>query len=170
MNPQLLRGFVFIYVILLSACASAYSGSGPYTAEEPPGQREHEAFKAKMEAQPQFTEEELLKFIADSEAVKELPADKVMNSLVNEKGWTIDRATYMLLKLGMVAESFRAKRRYSEMFPDIPPGLYPGREETSVARKHLDRITKLFVPTARPREMPKGAKDKNNNTRASAHL
>ncbi len=170
MGSRLLRVLLLIFAVLVSACASSYSGSGPYTAEDPPGQREHKAFRAKMEAQPQFSEDELLKFIADSESVKDLPADKVMNSLVTEKGWSIDRATYMLLKVGMVAESFRAKRRYSEMFPAIPPSLYPSREETSVARKHLDRITKLFVQTPQPRRTPEGAEDKDNNTRASAHL
>ena len=143
-SPRL-GGLFFICVALLSGCAS-YSGSGPYTSEEQPMQREHEAFKAMIEGQPEFTEAELLKFTDDAEGAQELTGNKIMGYFVNEKGWPVNRATYMLLKLGMIAQSFEAEKRYSEIFADIPPSLYPTRAETDLARKHLGRITKLFPP------------------------
>lgn len=139
-----LAGLFFIFAALFAGCASSYSGTGPYAAEEPPMQREHRAFRAMIESQPEFNEAELLKFAADAEGAKELTGDKVMPYFVNEKGWPINRATYMLLKLGMAAQSFEAEKRYSELFPAIPPSLYPTRAETDLTQKYLGRISKLF--------------------------
>ncbi len=125
----------------LVGCAAGSSREG-----ELPTQREHNALKAMILAQPEFTERELLKFAEDITSTVDMPKDDALAYLEASKGWPQNRATYMILKMGMATESLLAGKDYAAIFSIIPSELYPSSAETALVRKHRDLVTPLFMP------------------------
>lgn len=134
---------ILLCVACLTACASGMGGEG---GRDLPTQGEHNAFKAMILAQPEFTEEELLKFREDLAPTVDMPKEKALEYLEAVKGWPQNRSTYMILKMGMASESIAAGKSYAAMFPIIPAELYPSATETELVRKHRDAVIPLFMP------------------------
>ena len=140
-------GLILFCVLCLAACTAGMGGGG---GRELPTQREHNAFKAMILAQPEFIEEELLKFRADLAPTVDMPKDEAMAYLETEKGWPQNRSTYMILKMGMASESITAGKNYAVLFPIIPAELYPSATETALVGKHQDVVIPLFIPKSNP--------------------
>ena len=134
---------ILFCAVCLTACAA---GMGGGEGQELPTQREHNAFKAMILAQPEFTEEELLKFREDLAPTVDMPKEEALEYLETAKGWSQNRSTYMILKMGLASESIVAGKSYAAMFPVIPAELYPSATETALVRKHRDAIVPLFMP------------------------
>ena len=140
---QRLAGLLLICALCLSGCVAGQSNAqGP----ELPSPREHNAFKRMMLAQPEFTEEELLKFQTDLAPTLDMPKEEALPYLEVSRGWPQNRSTYLILKMGLASESIMAGRGYAELFPIIPPELYPSKAETALVRKHADLVLPLFLP------------------------
>lgn len=150
-----LAGLLLICALSLSGCVASQSNArGP----ELPSPREHSAFKRMILAQPEFTEEELLKFQEDLAPTVDMPKEEALPHLEANKGWPQARSTYLILKMGLASESIVAGRSYAELFPIIPPELYPSPKETALVREHADLILPLFMPPgseAAPRPAPR---------------
>lgn len=142
-----LAGLILLCALGLAACAS---GSGSGGSRELPTQWEHNAFKTMILVQPEFTEEELLKFREDLAPTVDMPKEEAMVYLETEKGWPRNRATYMILKMGLASESILAGKSYAAMFPIIPAELYPSAAETALVRKHQKEVIPLFLPQSGP--------------------
>lgn len=159
-NPRL-AGLLLICALCLSGCVAGQSSSqGP----ELPSPREHNAFKRMILAQPEFTEKELLKFQEDLAPTLDMPKEEALPYLEASKGWTQARSTYLILKMGLASESIMAGRSYAELFPIIPPELYPNKAETALVRKHADLVLPLFLPPgskAGARPAPRTASEKS---------
>ena len=82
---------ILLCVACLTACASGMGGEG---GRDLPTQGEHNAFKAMILAQPEFTEEELLKFREDLAPTVDMPKEKALEYLEAAKGWPQNRSTY----------------------------------------------------------------------------
>ena len=140
---QHLLGLLLICALCLPGCVASQADSqGP----ELPSPREHSAFKRMILAQPEFTEDELLKFQEDLAPTVDMPKEEALPYLEANNGWPRDRSTYLILKMGLASESIVAGRDYAELFPIIPPELYPSKTETALVRKHADLILPLFTP------------------------
>ena len=140
---QHFASLLLICALCLSGCvASQGNAQGP----ELPSPREHSAFKRMILAQPEFTEEELLKFQADLAPTVDMSKEEALPYLESNNGWPQARSTYLILKMGLASESIVAGRSYAELFPIIPPELYPSQAETELVRAHADLILPLFMP------------------------
>ena len=152
---QRLASLLLICALCLSGCVASQSNAqGP----ELPSPREHSAFKRMILAQPEFTEEELLKFQEDLAPTLDMPKEEALPYLETNKGWPQNRSTYLILKMGLASESIMAGRSYAELFPIIPPELYPSKAETALVRKHADLVLPLFMPLgseAAPKPAPR---------------
>lgn len=133
-----------LLALTLSACAAGEGGRSRETGLPFPG--EHRAFKAMILAQPEFSEEELLKFQKDLAPTMDMSKEEALPYLEANKGWPQARSTYMILKMGMAAESILAGKSCPELFPAIPPELYPNPAEIDLVAKHADLILPLFMP------------------------
>ena len=134
-------------VFFLPACVASQSDGN---SREMPTLREHNAFKAMILAQPEFTEGEMLKFIADVTPTIDMRKQEALAFLETEKGWPEQRSMYMIFKMGMAAECIVAGKSCAAMFPLIVPELYPSLAESALVRKHRDAVVPLFMPQGRP--------------------
>ena len=137
-----LAGLLLVCVFALGGCGGVGGGRG----QELPSPREHSAFKTMILAQPQFGEDELLRFVADAAPTVGMPGEEGLDYLAAVKGWRKERASYMILKLGMASESILAKQSYAALFSIIPRELYPSPAETDLVRKHQAAVVPLFIP------------------------
>ncbi len=137
-----MTGLCLFCAFCLTACLATHSGGG----RELPTQREHNAFKAMVLAQPEFTESELLKFREDLALTVDMHKEEAMDYLEAAKGWPKNRSMYMILKMGMASESILSGKSCAALFPVIPAELYPSPAETALVRKHQELILPLFMP------------------------
>ena len=136
-------GLILLCALCLAACTAGVGSGGE---RELPTQREHNVFKAMILAQPEFTEEELLKFREALAPTVDMPKEEAMAYLEAQRGWSENRSTYMILKMGLASESIAAGKNYAVLFSIIPEELYPSATETALVRKHQDVIIPLFIP------------------------
>lgn len=152
---QRFAGLLLVCALCLSGCVAS---QGNTRGAELPSPREHSAFKRMILAQPEFTEEELLKFQADLAPTVDMPKEEALPHLESNNGWPQARSTYLILKMGLASESIVTNRSYAVLFPIIPPELYPSQAETELVREHADLILPLFMPPggeAAPRPAPR---------------
>ena len=169
-----LSGLLLALALALSACVASESGRSREAGLPSPG--EHRALKSMLLAQPEFSEGELLKFQKDLAPTINMPKEEALPYLEANKGWPQARSTYMILKIGLAAESILAGKSCAELFPVIPPELYPSLGEIDLVAKHADLILPLFMPPgskaigqnsaegAAPRPTPRGATKNTENS------
>ena len=142
-NRALLLGLVLVILMLgLTACKTGKQVALPTPDpmyEDPLDDPVYE--KAVMESEPEFTETELLKAMADVEPVTHNGMSEVLDQLTQNSGWDRNRAYYVLSKTA-VAEFILSDPGSKEIIKQEYPQGMPTEKELNLVAKNRAAVHK----------------------------
>lgn len=95
-----------------------------------------------MQKEAPFTDEELVRYLADYEAAKAM-TDTEANKFFADRGWRNERLIYITVKIALGLEALQSSE--SSPLKDVPEALRPTKAERKIIKTHAAEIEKIFI-------------------------
>ena len=96
----------------------------------------------RMHKEAPFTDEELVRYLADYEAAKAM-TDTEANKFFADRGWRNERLIYITVKIALGLEALQSSE--SSPLKDVPEALRPTKAERKIIKTHAAEIEKIFI-------------------------
>ena len=95
-----------------------------------------------MQKEAPFTDEELVRYLADYETAKTM-TDTEADKFFAGQGWRNERLIYITVKIALGLEDLQSGE--SSPLKDAPEALRPTRAEQKIIKTHAAEIEKIFI-------------------------
>ena len=95
-----------------------------------------------MQKETPFTDEELVRYLADYKAAKAMD-DTEAGEYFASRGWRYERLVYITVKIALGLEALQSDG--ASPFKDVPKDLRPTKAEQKLIKSHAAEIEKIFI-------------------------
>ena len=95
-----------------------------------------------MQKETPFTDEELVRYLADYKAAKAMD-DTEAGEYFASRGWRDERLVYITVKIALGLEALQSDG--ASPFKDVPKDLRPTKAEQKLIKSHAAEIEKIFI-------------------------
>ena len=141
----------FTYLLIFTAALFMLLPACREKQNEPPSPTAHATSyinwddpKSIMAGQPEFSEDEMLKLIADIQTVRNEPIEITLIYLRDEKGWRPERAFYVETKINAAYDILKYGPENRDIYYQEHPEAIPTSRELELVRRNFSVVDKAL--------------------------